>query len=437
MIDLPMMGGPPPRPTFSKPWIPPAGLIMGQLAHGLSWLLLLSGAWRGGSLVAPHPFMPALAWVHLVGLGWITLTALSVLVHVVPAFFDVKWRAEAFARWSLLPFALGTGWLVLGFLGAQVTWLPWAGSLIFLGLVGFMGPATVTILSYRPPAGSTAPLRTGVLGVLWTAVLALSLGWLLALALGGGPSVQSWSGGALLQLLALPVPSLHALLAIGGWITLLIFGVSRNTIRPLVRIRGLQLRYHGAASAALAAGVLALSVGLFVPAQPLVLGLAWLAVAAGVGLYAFEIGSLVRRSTSDHRPPLAFVAATLVYLCGATLLGAGVLLGQTAWQAPMIFLALAGWAGQSINGYALHVGVRLLATMARGDQDETRPVALLSASWSWTAFAALQLAIVLGALGLGLGTDLLVQLAGGLGLGGWVIYLANVRRAWQRASIKG
>jgi hypothetical protein len=83
-------------------WIPPEGLIFGQLAHGASWILFLALAMRDLSVTG----LPALGWVHLV--------ALSILIHVIPAFTNVTWR-----------------------------WESWGGSLVALGLIGFTVPADV------------------------------------------------------------------------------------------------------------------------------------------------------------------------------------------------------------------------------------------------------------------------------------------------------
>src|SRR5262249_45377858 len=79
-------------------WIPPAGMIFGQLCHGASWLVALAIA---TFLSADPTTLPAIAWIHLVALGWVTVTAFSILLHAIPAFLDVPWKHETFARASL------------------------------------------------------------------------------------------------------------------------------------------------------------------------------------------------------------------------------------------------------------------------------------------------------------------------------------------------
>jgi hypothetical protein len=41
---------------------------------------------------------PAIAWVHLVALGWLSLIALSVMLFVVPQFVEIEWRGDVWAR---------------------------------------------------------------------------------------------------------------------------------------------------------------------------------------------------------------------------------------------------------------------------------------------------------------------------------------------------
>jgi hypothetical protein len=56
-------------------------------------------------------------------------------------------------------------------------------------------------------------------------------------------------------------------------------------------------------------------------------------------------------------------------------------------------LLLVGWLGQMVNGHLYHIGIRLISTVARGDDDETRLGQLLAAPLSWASFALFQVAV--------------------------------------------
>lgn len=416
MIPLQMAPQQPPRP-----WIPPASLIAGQLAHGLSWLLLTLTAWPA----TPGLSMPSLAWIHLVSLGWLTMTALGVLVHVIPGFMDVEWRLEGLARWSLLPFGIGVASLVLGFTWVQ-PWLLAAGStLIALGLVGFMIPAVATIMSFKATPTLKTPFKTGFLSVLTSLAIAAALGVTMAWALAGAP--WTW---ALVHL-----PPIHAILAGGGWLSLLIFGVSTRIVFPVTGRRRTKLPLHVLVSAGFTLGAAILVLGLMPGlAHPILRWVGMGLVAAAAAMYLVDMGKLLVGAPNDHKPPIAYVASTLFYLGATVLIGLAVTAGRAEWQAALAYVGLVGWIGLSVNGYLHHIGIRLLATMARGDDDETPPIELLDPRLSWLAFAAQQVAVFGGMIVLLSGAGHLLPAFGACGLVGWLAMLLNIRSAWLRAT---
>jgi len=93
-----------------KPWLRPTRIA--DPFQALAWVLVLvHGA-------APSAGV-ALAWVHAVAVGWLTLTALAVLLHVIPAFTDLAWRAEDVVRGVVLVVAAAALALVLSFATAS------------------------------------------------------------------------------------------------------------------------------------------------------------------------------------------------------------------------------------------------------------------------------------------------------------------------------
>ncbi len=421
MIELPVHGAgapapPPPRPL---PWLPPWIVLAAHLAHASSWALLL-GLWATGR--GPASFA-AFAWPHLVGLGWLSVLSLGVMCHVIPGFLDVTIPVERFARAMMGVAWIGALVLAAGFWFEQPGLLPVAGTIALVGLLGASGPMAAAIWSHRRSAEPATPLVPAFLSVLVSLVVAAGLGSYLAAFLAGH-----------LQL-GFPLPALasaHGHWAVGGWLTLLVFGVSTRTLRRIVGAP--PARWHGAASALLSIGILLLGVAWLVPAP-------WVPVAgsalalAGALAYAAETGLRLAQGRGPHQAPRAYVAAGVLYLAIAAVLGFGTALGQP-WGAGYVFLALAGWLGQSVNGHLMHIGTRFLATLARGDDDATPPWHLLSPALSWAGFGCFQAAVVCGAGAALSGLSSWAGASGALGLAGWTIFSANAALAWRRARVR-
>ena len=397
-------------------WIPQWALLAGQASHGLSWALLVVLGLEG----AIGPTFPGLAWVHLVALGFLSLIALAVLIHVLHGMLDVDWVAVRVARWSLLPFALGSLGLVAGFWAGRFDLVAWSSSVAVAALAVYLTLAAATLARFRPSEDTSAAvmrafaLVLGWLGV--TALLGLGMAW--ALAGRGGPW---WLTVA---------PLLHAHTGLVGWLSLLVIGVSMHTVKPITGGRSDARWKHIASTSALLFGLLALLAGFSLGGGP------WLWVGgalglAGASLYLFDLAGILWRATVAHRPPQAFMAASGTYFVLAAALGAGVLAGNAGWQTAYVFLALIGWLGQMVNGHLYHIGIRVLATVARGEDDETRPGELLYSPLSWASWGAFQLAVLGGTAGLMAGQGGWVAIAGGCGLLGWVLMGANIAHAWQ------
>ena len=103
------------------------------------------------------------------------------------------------------------------------------------------------------------------------------------------------------------------------------------------------------------------------------------------------------------------------------------------WGAAAAYVVLIGWVGQLVNGHIYHIGVRLIATIARGDDDETPPGELLTAPLSWISFGLFQVAVACGAIALIASAAQLLSVAALAGFAGWVTLVANVASAANRA----
>lgn len=394
---------------FRKHWIPPGNLALAHLAHGASWAIVFYAAWSGHF---GDPFY-RFAWIHTVALGWITMAALGVLLHAIPTFVDVPWKGDVLARWSLPVYAAGVALLVYAFLERPYL-LGIAGVVLFVALALYVATAAVTLAgALRGERVQRAVARAFL--VTFALLLATAyLGMQLARSLGG-----ETSAGWLARF-----PPVHGNLGMLGWISLLIFGVSMRTFRPITGARTRFPLVHALVGSLALLGVVCIAFGVGAIGGAL--------FSAAVLAYVFDTADILRRSTNRHRLPQAFVVASELWLLFALVAGAQTLLGKP-WQDLYAFALLAGWAGQMLNGHLHHIGVRLIATVFRGEEDETEPQELLVPRLGWYAFLAFQAALAIVAAALLRNDPGLAARGAVFGATGWIAITANVAVAALRA----
>ncbi|MGH7727684.1 MAG: hypothetical protein ACREM2_02665 [Vulcanimicrobiaceae bacterium] len=400
-----------------RPWIPPAGLLAGGVAHGVSWVLLFVLAVQGRATLS----LPALAWLHLVALGWLTLIALSVLIHVIPTFTGIPLRAAQTARGALAVYAVAVAVLVAAFWNGAVALLPWATLLVVLALLVYLIPAARTL---------GVALRRGVLEAAIARALAVTLSFLALAALLGATLGWALAGRLPVALLGAG-PHVHAALGLIGWLTILVMGVSTRTIGPIAGAGSRVRSIHIVVGSLQFLGVTALALG-FAVALPAVVLLGIAAAVLGSLAYAANLFDVLRRATVPHRPPQAFLAAAAAWLLVGAAMVVATLAGAS-WGAAAIYVVLVGWVGQMVNGHLYHIGTRLIATMAGGDEDETRPGKLLTAPLSWASFALFQAAVGAGCIALVTSLGPLLAGAALCGLAAWIVMAANLALANRRA----
>lgn len=398
-------------------WIAPGALLYAQLAHGCSWLILLYAAASASAAGTGAGF----AWIHTVALGWVTMAALAILIHALPAFTDTTWRGESAARWSLVAYAFGVTMLVAGFLGEASALVAAGAAAVVLALAVYLTTAALTIagaMRGERVARAVARAFAGTFAFLAVAAL-MGLGMALVLA---GARAPAWIA---------MLPSAHADLGTLGWLSLLIFGVSMRTFRPILGVQTRLPWMHIVVGLLAVLGVPLLSAGVALGSGALARVGGSLFGLAALG-YVSDALDRLRRTDVHHRPPQAFILAALCWLLYALALGAGLMLGQP-WQTAYVFALLIGWIGQMVNAHLHHIGVRLIATVYRGEEDETQPGDLLDARLSWSAFTLFQIAIALVCAALLLQRDALLAIGAALGFVAWIAMSANLVRARAQA----
>ncbi|MEA2666065.1 MAG: hypothetical protein QOI11_3009, partial [Candidatus Eremiobacteraeota bacterium] len=348
---------------------------------------------------------------------WLTVTALTVLLHVVPAFTDLEWRAPDVARGAAFAVPLAALALAAAFAAQAGTAVALAALVLAAALLAYVASAFATLRAPALDRTSAAIARA----------LAITLGALGATALLGALLGYAYARGDA-ALLAL-APS-HALLGSVAWLTVLVSGVSARTFRPMLGARSRWSLAHVAAGGGLAGG--AVLAALSAPWSPALLRGGVALAGLGALVYLADAFDILRRAQAPHAAPRAFVGAALAWLALATAGALAASWGQPVGRAAVV-LARAGWLGQMVNAHLHHLGVRVLATLVLGEDDETRPWDLLAAPLSWTAFGTAQLAVVATAA-YALGGNAALGIGGGAcGLLAVAAMASNARFALRRA----
>jgi len=401
-------------------WIPPLPLACGLTSFGLSWIVLFAIARSG--MLAPSPLV--LGWIHLVALGWISTVALAVLLHAIPGFLDVEWNGagSAIARACTPVFAVASIALAAGFICGAIWLLEAAGTVLLASVLIYAAAIARPLLSAMRGERIARAVARAFAGTFALLILTAALGVAFAFALGGRLPAGLLAG----------MPKAHALLGIGGWLTLLVTGVSARTMGPIAGARSRFPLLHIGCSSALLAGTLAAALGAATGSPAI--------AVAGVGLlllgallYAADILDVLARATVPHRPPQILMACAVFWIAAAAALLLASSLGAPL-AATAVYLALMGWIGSAVVAHIHHIGVRVLITTARGEEDETRPGSVLDGRLTWTATGLFELAVLAGGVAFAWGSAGVLELAAFAGFVAFAVLVANLRRAWTIVS---
>ena len=399
-------------------FISPTGFLAMHLFQGTAWILLILFAFRQGAVGSLLFF----AMVHAFGLGFLTLAALSVLVHVLPAAADLP---------------VGKSLRDLGPNGGVIL-----GALLFVG--GWILPDLRVSL-----AGGVVVLFSG--GYFLARVIReIAAGWGRARPRGIGLDLMAAMAltffvvGALLGILMLATllhpafgisltlaPPAHALMMIGGWLALLVMSVFLRTSGPLLG-RSIMSEHSVKGWILVLSGILLALPGLLMPI-PVLIFPAYALGVAGLFLYGRPLGRAIFGSHPINPYPILFLRSSLAWLIvGGFLLFASLGLFPLP-LAGILMVFLVGVVGQFFLAHLYHLGPRLLSILRNGPGDLTPPVALLDKRRSLGTFLLYQAAIVLVILSFlleGRSFEWLGLAGACLGFLAWVSLSMEARSAW-------
>ncbi|MBI5166949.1 MAG: hypothetical protein HY998_04305 [candidate division NC10 bacterium] len=282
-----------------------------------------------------------MALAHLAALGWITMTAMGAMFQLIPVVLEVPLWSERLGQVQFWVYLVG----VLGFVGSlwslRFTWAPLFAFVLFLALSQFLLNLGMTLVGVRRWDWTGYHIVAALLYLAATAFLGL----LLALNLGTGflgPQVLGFLKG-------------HVYLAVWGWVSLLIVGVSYKLLPMFALSHGYS---EGAGKASFVVGnlgvlglffgfILGDGEGIWLLASSLLLFLAIL-------LYAVQTYLILKSRRRKLDVALYHSGAAILYLLAAAVLGILSSLGllPTGFQFyyTYAYLGLMGWISLFIVG---------------------------------------------------------------------------------------
>lgn len=402
-------------------FISPLGFLSMHLFQGAGWLLL---AWITNRR---EPFGTPLffAMLHAFGLGFLTLAAFSVLVHVLPAAAGLsvgKTFRDRIPVWGL---GLGAIFFVTGWLlpDLRLSFVGGAGILLSTGY--FLGRVLKELII---PKNRPFRKNGGLGGMIAIALSFLVIGVVLGL----------WMLHALLYpsngFVLVRLPLVHALSMIGGWLTLLVMAVFLRTSGPLLGHPVATIR-SSLAWGLVATGLLLGFTGFLSSLRFLtVIGLA--TGILGLVLYGRPVIIALQKSRPMNPVPRWFLLSAVSWL----LLGLAILflsfIDHASFLPGLLMIFLVGWLGQFFLAHLYHLGPRLIGILRNGPQDMTPPVALLERTRSGATFSLYQAGIALGIFPFFFPGTLpgeLRDLGPALGFLAWISLSLEIRSAWKKA----
>ncbi len=357
---------------------PPFSLVVRHLytAVGVFVFLSLLLFWQA-DLLHTHYFQGRLlALTHLATLGWMTLVMMGTLYQLVPVLLEAPLRSHRLASWTFWIFAAGVAGLIRHFWASSFNLgLALAALVVDLALLLFCFHMLMTLRPRAPTGWNLTRLHV-------TAAVLYLAG---AAALGGGLAFNLWRPAPGVNHLA--YLAYHAHFAMGGWITLVVMGVSYKLIPMFALAHGYSEGPARIAFVLVNAGLLALAgsmaglSALFIPAV--------LLLAGGVMAFLCQISLILkRRNRKDLDLGLRHVVLAFVILGIVALLGLALGLGgipeaeKVRWSIAYGFLAVFGYVSILVMGMLYKVLPFLVWHHRYSDRVGREPVPLLKEMYS-------------------------------------------------------
>lgn len=398
--------------------VPLPFLLTGACAAALFGLLL---PWIIPQAIQAPGFPHVLVLVHLVTLGWLTMTIMGASLQLVPVIVVAPLRATRFIRYQYPMYVSGVVLLLGGFWWMQPWLMVIGGTVIGLAIVHY-----VVILAMTFRRATTRPLTVCFLvASLVYLCLVVSLGLTAALDFQFG-----FLGAAFDRLLLT-----HITLGVVGWLSTTLIGVSYTLVRLFALAHTHADRLGKIIGVLLNLSIATLALGFILSWQPIILVGGGILVATA-WLFAYDSWRMLRVRHRKRLDVTQYHSSTaVVYFAGVV--PGGVATVFFGWGQPRVLVVLAlfalvGWVGQSTIGYLYKIVPFLIWHERYGPLVGRAHVPLMreliSQRWaavSWWLINSGLLGTALSAWG---GWILPAQVASGLLGAGFVLAAGNIIR---------
>ncbi|HEY0995419.1 MAG TPA: hypothetical protein VGD77_05475 [Gemmatimonadaceae bacterium] len=374
-------------------------LRLAALHFTASTLFLLAGS-AGLLWIAPllagglFPERGVAAVTHLFTLGWITTTILGALYQLLPVALGAPVKWERLGHASIWTFAPGIALFVAGVATGQVV-LHHAGiALVTTGIV-------IALVNF-----ASSLRRATARDTTWWGI-AIALGFLASTLVLGVVLLHNIHTG-FLGAARLRVLGVHLHVAIGGFVLVLMIGVSQRLLPMFLLAHGVSDAWARRALVVLPLGVATLATGL-ATAHPGAVSAGAVLMAAGVAFYATQVRALFRaRVRRKVDPGMRFVATSFAFVAAAVVLGLVVAFTGAAAHPRIatayVIAAIPGAVGLFLTGHAYKVIPMLAWTAHYRGRMGRGAVPTVADTWS-ARWALAQLALMaLGTTIMGAGT---------------------------------
>lgn len=204
--------------SLSPEQAPPIGVPLRFFAVAPAFLALaaLLLAMNDGNPFADAHSPALLGATHCITLGFMAMVMLGAIQQVVPVIIGSQMPAPRLVAWlAMMPLIAGALLLAIGFTLGKPALLNFAWSLLGLAFLIFIGASLYSLAR----ATATNPTKTALLLSILSLAGAITLGMLLARGYAAGLSIPYAR-----------LANIHISLALGGWVMLLIVGVSYQVV---------------------------------------------------------------------------------------------------------------------------------------------------------------------------------------------------------------
>lgn len=402
--------------------VPLPFLLTGACAAAIFSLLAL---WVLPLALQAPSFPHVLALVHIVTLGWLTMTIMGASLQLVPVIVVSPLRATALLRWQYPVFLSGVICLISGFWWWQTWLLILGGTVIVLAVVHY-----VIVLATTFARATSRPLTVFFLSAsLVYLCLVVGLGLTAAWNF-----VTGFLGAGTEHVLLV-----HVTLGVVGWLSCTLVGVSYTLGRLFMLAHAHDDRWGRLVLILLNGGIILLASGVLMGWTFIEWGGGALLISAAL-IFAGDIRRMFKARQRKRLEVTQYhgIAATGYFVL---VIGAGVVILLGGWGTPavmtaLVLAALVGWLGQSTVGYLYKIVPFLVWSERYGPLVGKQRVPLMKdmvqQRWTWVSWWLINLSLpsMIGAT-LAQQVIALRVASGGLALGLWLVAANLLLVVWH------